>query len=473
MRGDTEFNELSVTGVDELNLHSVYMLGIGGIGMSALARYFLSEGKHVAGYDRTATPITQSLSKEGADIHFSESVDWIREKYTDRERLLVIYTPAIPDDHPELIFFRENNFKLFKRAEVLGMITREKQCLAVAGTHGKTTVSTMITHLFVTAGMSSSAILGGISKNYQTNAIIEKGSEWVITEADEYDRSFLQLNPATAVITSCDADHMDIYGSEPELKKAFGQFISRIEPGGTLLIKYGLEKEFKRRADLQCLTYSIDDSRADFYGKNIRLEESSYHFSVSIPGGFSFDLRNGYPGKINVENAVAVAAVGYLNDIPEDIIRRALETFTGVKRRFDIQVDKQDVVYIDDYAHHPKELEAFIQSVRDIYPDRSITGIFQPHLYSRTKDLAEGFASSLSNLDELILLDIYPAREKPIEGVTSGLIYEKVSGINKVMSNRDEIMKLLKERSPEVLLTMGAGDIDQLVEPIRLWINTR
>lgn len=456
-----------------MNLHNVYMLGIGGIGMSALARYFISEGKHVAGYDRTATPITQSLSREGADIHFFESPEWVKEKYTDIERLLVIYTPAIPDDHTELIFFRENNFKLFKRAEVLGMITREKKCLAVAGTHGKTTISTMIAHLFATADLSSSALLGGISRNYETNAIIRKDSEWVITEADEYDRSFLQLNPTTAVITSCDADHLDIYGSEKELKKAFGQFISRINPGGTLLIKYDLDLELPGRTDLQYLTYSMEDSRADFYAGNIRLEDRFYHFSVSMPGGLTLDLKNGYPGKINVENAVAMAAIGYLNDIDEDIIRRALETFTGVKRRFDIQVEKEDMVYIDDYAHHPKELEEFIHSVRAMYPHRSITGIFQPHLYSRTKDLAEGFAGSLSNLDELILLEIYPAREKPIEGVTSELIYNKVSTSHKVMCRKDEIMKLLKERNPEILLTMGAGDIDQLVEPIRLWINTR
>ena len=456
-----------------MNLHNVYMLGIGGIGMSALARYFISEGKHVAGYDRTATPITQSLSREGADIHFFESPEWVKEKYTDIERLLVIYTPAIPDDHAELIFFRENNFKLFKRAEVLGMITREKKCLAVAGTHGKTTISTMIAHLFATADLSSSALLGGISRNYETNAIIRKDSEWVITEADEYDRSFLQLNPTTAVITSCDADHLDIYGSEKELKKAFGQFISRINPGGTLLIKYDLDLELPGRTDLQYLTYSMEDSRADFYAGNIRLEDRFYHFSVSMPGGLTLDLKNGYPGKINVENAVAMAAIGYLNDIDEDIIRRALETFTGVKRRFDIQVEKEDMVYIDDYAHHPKELEEFIHSVRAMYPHRSITGIFQPHLYSRTKDLAEGFAGSLSNLDELILLEIYPAREKPIEGVTSELIYNKVSTSHKVMCRKDEIMKLLKERNPEILLTMGAGDIDQLVEPIRLWINTR
>jgi len=458
---------------NELNKDSVYMLGIGGIGMSALARYFISEGKHVAGYDRTATPITQSLSKEGADIHFHESVELIKENYADRERLLVIYTPAIPDDHAEFIYFRENDFKLYKRAEVLGMITRKKQCLAVAGTHGKTTVSTMITHLFATADFSFSALLGGISKNYETNAIIRKDSEWVITEADEYDRSFLQLNPATAVITSCDADHLDIYGSKSELNKAFGHFISRINTGGTLLIKYGLDLDISGRADLQYLTYSMDDSRADFYAENIRLEDRFYHFSVSMPGGLSLDLKNGYPGRINVENAVAVAAVGYLNDIDEVIIGRALETFTGVKRRFDIRVEKEKVVYIDDYAHHPKELEAFIQSVRAMYPHRLITGIFQPHLYSRTKDFAEGFAGSLSSLDELILLDIYPAREQPIKGVTSELIYKKVSVGNKVMCKKDELMKLLKERSPEVLLTMGAGDIDQLVEQIRLWINTR
>ncbi len=459
--------------MNELKPHNVYLLGIGGIGMSALARYFISGGKRVAGYDRTATQITQSLSREGADIHFSESPGWIKEKYADSEQLLVIYTPAIPDDHAELVYFRENNFKLFKRSEVLGMITRDKKCLAVAGTHGKTTVSTMIAHLFITAEMDSSALLGGISRNYETNAIIRKDSEWMITEADEYDRSFLQLTPTVAVITSCDADHMDTYGSEEELKKAFLRFINSIKPGGTLLIRYGVDLELPERTDLHCMTYSMEDSRADFYAGNIRLEGRFYHFSVSLPGGLTIDLKNGYPGKINVENAVAMAAVGYLNDIDEELIYRALDTFTGVKRRFDIRIEKKGVVYIDDYAHHPKELEAFIQSVREMYPGRSITGIFQPHLYSRTKDLAEGFAGSLSNLDELILLDIYPAREKPAEGITSELIYKKVSVNQKVMCRKDEIMNLLKERDPDVLLTMGAGDIDQLVEPIRLWINTR
>jgi UDP-N-acetylmuramate--alanine ligase len=353
------------------------------------------------------------------------------------------------------------------------MITREKQCIAVAGTHGKTTVSTMINHLFTVAGLSSSALLGGISKNYETNAIINKDSEWVITEADEYDRSFLQLNPAMAVITACDADHLDIYGTAGELRKAFEEFIKRIRPGGTLLIKYGLDLDLSGRDDLKFLSYSMDDDRADFYAQDIRLEDRYYHFAVSSPGGFSYYLRNGYPGLINVENAVAVAAVGYLNDLDQKVVREALETFTGVERRFDIRVEKKDVVYIDDYAHHPRELEAFIGSVRELYPDRKITGVFQPHLYSRTKDLADEFADSLSGLDELILLDIYPAREKPVEGVTSRLIYDKIADSNKMMCTKEELLSILKKRSPEVLLTIGAGDIDQLVEPVRLWINSR
>ena len=441
--------------------------------MSALARYFLAEGKQVAGYDRTASPVTQSLSGEGAEIHFSESVGRIRETYPCREKLLVIYTPAIPADHSELVYFRENGFTVYKRAEILGMITREMKCIAVAGTHGKTTVSAMITHLFATAGMPFSALLGGISRNYGTNAVLHANSEWMITEADEFDRSFLHLTPATAVITSCDADHLDIYGNEAALKEAFVQFINRIPRGGNLVVKYGLELDLPAGGDMRVMTYSVNDDRADFYARDIRLEERFYHYSVSVPGGNIFELKNGYPGLVNVENAVAAAVVGYLHDLDEGSIRIALETFSGVQRRFDIRTETENLVYIDDYAHHPREIEAFIRSVREMYPQRSITGVFQPHLYSRTRDLADGFATSLSELDELILLDIYPAREEPVEGITSELIFEKVRSGQKSRCRKEDLMDLLKERNPEVLLTMGAGDIDQLVEPIRLWIKTR
>ena len=375
------------------------------------------------------------------------------------------YTPAIPDDHPELEFLRREGYRIIKRAQLLGILTEGLKCIAVAGTHGKTTVSTMLTHLLVTAGIPCNAFLGGISKNYRSNGIFMEGKGWFILEADEFDRSFLNLHPDIAIITSCDPDHLDIYGNETELKKAFCLFISQIREGGTLVHRIPLGLDCQHEMGLEIHTYSMQEE-ADYRAMHIRSERDHTLFDVETPSGILKDIHLGVPGRINVENALAAVSLSRKLGLEDSILKEALSTFRGVSRRFDVRIQREDMVYIDDYAHHPGELMACIDSVRNMYPGRKITGVFQPHLYSRTKDFAAGFASSLQNLDELILLDIYPAREEPIPGITSGTIFDKIRMENKVLIEKENLMDVLQGRKPEVLLTLGAGDIDRYVEPI-------
>ncbi|MFZ4522125.1 MAG: UDP-N-acetylmuramate--L-alanine ligase [Bacteroidales bacterium] len=452
---------------------SVYLLGIGGIGMSALARYFSLMGASVSGYDKTQTPLTDEMIREGMKIHFTEDIGQLPANPG-----LVIYTPAIPEEHAEFRYFREHGIPMKKRAEVLGMISRDYLTIAVAGTHGKTTTSTMIAHILRTAEADMMAFLGGISKNYQTNFLarpaqpIESGKQseaallpWCVVEADEYDRSFLQLTPHIAVITSADEDHLDIYHNYEELKRAFSRFTSKIGPGGSLIMKAGTPVKPINRTNYDVTDYAIS-AGAHYHADNIRVEDGLFHFDFIHPAGTLCDLVLGVPGKFNLENAVAALAVGHLLGIGEEHLRTAMQTYKSVLRRLDFRVRNADRVYIDDYAHHPEELRASISAVRDLYPGKKITGVFQPHLYSRTRDLADGFARSLELLDELILLEIYPAREEPIEGVTSQMLLDRVNLKFKKLVQKEDLLQEIRNGRPQVLLTLGAGDIDRFVEPI-------
>ncbi|PKQ67114.1 UDP-N-acetylmuramate--L-alanine ligase [Labilibaculum manganireducens] len=450
------------------NYKNIYFIGIGGIGMSAIARYFNSIGKNVFGYDRMATQLTAELTAEGIGITFQEDVDQIPARYQSKYDTLVVYTPAIPANHPQLIYFQQQQFEIMKRSQVLGLLSDNLNGIGIAGTHGKTTVSTITAHIFKTSALDCNAFLGGISRNYQSNLLLSKTSPWMILEADEFDRSFLQLHPQLAVVTSMDADHLDIYGNKNELEKSFQAFVYQIKEGGILVYKKGLILTHDK---LSAYTYSLEE-KADFYAENIKLVEGFYQFDLVYPDGIIKDLLFSYPGKINVENAIAASAMALLCGVEADELRKALSTFKGVRRRFDYQIRNEKIVFIDDYAHHPKELWESISSVRELYPEKNITGIFQPHLYSRTRDFAEGFAASLNLLDEVILLDIYPARELPIEGVSSEIILKNLKVPAKLCSKGD-LIELLREKEFEVLLTLGAGDIDKLVEPIKNLICER
>jgi len=452
------------------DIHNVYFLGIGGVGMSAIARYFKTLGKNVAGYDRVSKPLTNELMKEGIDIHFDDNIDQIPYDYRDNVYTLVVYTPAIPNDLSELNFFRANGFAIKKRSEVLGMISRDKRCIAVAGTHGKTTITTMIAHLMRQSRMGCNAFLGGISKNYKTNYLFDKESKYVVVEADEFDRSFLKLNPQKAIITAVDADHLDIYFDEFDLKDTFKQFTTQINSGGKLLIKKGLDFEVPPREDIEIYTYSIQDE-SDFRAENIHIENGLYVFDFVGLNGKIQNLKLGLPGLLNVENAIAAIAMASMSGVHNDEIFNSLEKFCGIERRFDYQIHRKGLIYIDDYAHHPEELKASISSAKALFPNKRITGIFQPHLYTRTRDFATGFAESLDLLDEIILLDIYPAREEPIPGITSEIIFNKIENNNKTLCKRDDVLQILKDKKPEVLMTLGAGDIDELVEPIKKMFN--
>lgn len=433
--------------------------------MSALARYFNEMGKSVAGYDKTSSALTDKLINEGIDIHFNDTVNDIPLSFREHEGTLVVYTPAIPDDHCELNFFRKNAFVMLKRAEVLGLITRDKKTIAVAGTHGKTTISTMIAWIMSHTEDSCNAFLGGISKNFKSNLVWDEKSEWVIAEADEYDRSFLHLYPRVAVVSAIDADHLDIYGDMEALHKSFGDFVSQIRDDGFLVIKKGLPLN-RQALNLRRFTYSLKED-ADYQAFNIKLEHAVYTFDVKTPSGIIKSVSLDHPGLINVENAIAAIAVTHQLDCDEGIIRDSLAVFSGNQRRFDYVLKTDKLVYIDDYAHHPREIEATLMSVKELYPGKRITGVFQPHLYTRTRDLAIDFAHSLSLLDELILLEIYPAREQPIKGVSSDSILRHVSIKNKMICGKSELVDVLKQKQPEVLVTMGAGDIDRYVEPIK------
>ena len=452
--------------MNNLSYKNIYFLGIGGIGMSALARYFHMLGKNIHGYDRTPTRLTDELRSEGIKIHFEDNTAQIPELFLVREETLVIYTPAIPRNHNELNYFRRNGYDILKRSEILGLISKEKTGLAVAGTHGKTTVSTMLAHLLHESGEGCSAFLGGISKNYNTNFLYSETSPIVVLEADEYDRSFLQLSPWLAIVTAIDPDHLDIYGDYESMKKAFEEFLKKVKPGGVILFNNAIPFRLQVPCDVKIYSYT-GEGQADYCAFNLKVADGGYHFDIMTPEGILKDFAIHLPGKINVENSVAaISACLQAGYEPADI-RKALASFSGVRRRFDFQIKEAGFVYVDDYAHHPRELEAVIQSMREVYPGRHLTGIFQPHLYSRTRDLAEGFAGSLDLLDRVYLLDIYPAREEPIEGITSSIIFEKMKLKDKHMVTGEEVINKLEKKDLEVLLTLGAGDIDKLVVPLK------
>lgn len=452
---------------------NIYFIGIGGIGMSALARYFNQLGKHVAGYDRTETELTRQLVSEGIAVHYTDEVDFIdKQVIANKEQSAIVYTPAVPADSKQLNYFRENGYTLYKRAEILGLITHETYTIAVGGTHGKTTTSCMVTHLLRHAGLGCGAFLGGISANFNSNFVLPDANAKkaiTVTEADEFDRSFLHLSPNIAVITSMDADHLDIYGQHSSLLESFHLFAQKIKPGGTLYLRYG--QPFI--GDVQGVTlhtYGMD-AGADYYANNVTINNGNYYFDLITPQKEIKNLQLGMPGLHNVDNAVAASAIALQMGVTDEKLREGLATFKGVKRRFEYIINTPNFVFIDDYAHHPTELEACINSARQLYPAKKITGIFQPHLYSRTRDFAEGFARSLSLLDEVILLDIYPARELPIPGITSQLLFDAISIPNKTICTKAELMAIMQTKQPEVLITLGAGDIDQFVKPLKQVYN--
>lgn len=438
---------------------NVYFIGIGGIGMSAIARYYNHAGYNVSGYDKTPSSLTDELVKEGIAIHFSPDIEAIPK---DIENTLVIYTPAVPADMEEMVFIFEKGYKIIKRSRALGEIASEKKCLAISGTHGKTTTSTMLAHIIQSSGEGATSFLGGISKNYGTNLLLSE-SDILVAEADEFDRSFLQLKPAIAAVTSMDADHLDIYNDTRTLRQAFVEFASGVSE--SLVVKKGLEKHFSG-ISARCYTYSYDNG-GDFYPYDITMDKNNrIVFSLYLNGESIEGCTVGVPGKVNVENAVAAAAVAYLHGTSAENIKRALKTFCGVKRRFDIRFEKNGILYIDDYAHHPEELAASISSIKGIYPSRKLCAVFQPHLFSRTKDFYKEFAQSLSKADSVILLPIYPAREEPIPGVNSEMILERITCPDAKVIQKNELIEEIKRKELDILVTFGAGDIDRLVEPI-------
>ncbi len=448
---------------------NVYFLGIGGIGMSALARFFNKMGKEVAGYDKVSTPLTQTLESEGISIHYVDDSSKIEDKYLSKDETLIVYTPAIPASHGEWNYFKNAGFNILKRAEVLGLISKASKTLAVAGTHGKTTISTMTAHLLNESSIKANGFLGGISKNFNSNLVLADNTEIVVTEADEFDRSFLQLYPHKALISSMDADHLDIYGAKEQLEESFFEFINQIEDGGVLVQKLGLPHPNKE--SIKRFTYSVDNIESDFFASDIKLNIDTYQFNLNTPQGLFENLELGVPGLVNLENAVGASALAILSGVKGQELRTGLKTYQGVKRRFDYRIKNKKLIYIDDYAHHPEELKATISSVRAIYPNHKISGIFQPHLYSRTQDFANDFAISLSLLDELFLMDIYPAREQPIEGVDSSIIFDKVKIKDKYLCNKENLISFIQNREFDILLTLGAGDIDQFVPQIERLLN--
>ncbi|WP_099463701.1 UDP-N-acetylmuramate--L-alanine ligase [Parabacteroides provencensis] len=447
---------------------AVYFVGAGGIGMSALIRYFLSKGKFVAGYDKTPSALTEQLNKEGAAIHYEDNVDLIPEVCKSLSDTLVVYTPAVPESHTELVYFHTNGFEVVKRARVLGEVTNCSRGLCVAGTHGKTTTSSMTAHLLKQSQVDCNAFLGGILKNYNSNLMLSDKSDLTVIEADEFDRSFHWLTPYMAVITAADPDHLDIYGTPEAYRESFEKFTSLIRPDGILIMKKGISITPRLQKGVRLYTYSATDG-GDFHAENIRIGNGEIFFDFVAPDVRIADIQLGVPVKVNIENGIAAIALAWLNGVTADEIKKGMASFAGPVRRFDYHLKKDNIVLIDDYAHHPEELKASILSVKELYADKKVTGIFQPHLYTRTRDFAADFAASLSLLDELILLDIYPAREKPISGITSQVILDKVTISAKRLICKDELLDLIKseKESLEVVLMVGAGNIDRLVEPVK------
>ena len=443
-----------------------YFVGIGGIGMSAIARFFNDLGWNVAGYDKTETPLTKMLVTEGIDVHFDDLKGEIPAGFRDNEKCLVVFTPAIPNDLGELVFFRENDFTLYKRAEVLGMITRNSKAIGVAGTHGKTTTSSMLAYILDQSKLKCNAFLGGISTNFNSNYISSKESEYTIIEADEFDRSFLQLMPFSSILTSTDADHLDIYGEPDDLLAGFQNYVDLIDSNGILIrhINANVQTE-------NAVTYAIDKN-ADYIGSNLKFENGRFYFDMKTKDSTWKNIELGIAGIHNVENAIACIAMSIYLGISEPEIRQALASFQGVKRRFEYQINEASLVYIDDYAHHPTEIEALISSIRLLYPNKRITGIFQPHLYSRTRDFFSDFAEQLSRLDEVILLPIYPAREEPIEGITSDALLLAIQSANKLLLSPEGAIEHCSSRGSDVYLTIGAGDIDKIIDSIKNTLTT-
>ena len=442
----------------------VYMLGIGGIGMSALARYFNILEYTVAGYDKTPTALTDELIKEGIDIHFEDEVNIVASllKNAAADEVMVIYTPAIPKDHRGMNYLNEKGYALHKRSEILGMISRHMHCIAIAGTHGKTTTSSMVAHMLKDSGYSCNAFLGGITTNYNTNLLLDKNAKTIVVEADEFDRSFLKLFPDVAVITSMDADHLDIYGNKAEMEKSYNDFAAQVKSSGKVIAKTGLPVNLLTNL----VKYAVEE-KVDYFATNVRITNGVYTYDMHTPGGEIKDVVIGLPGRHNVENSVAAFAVGNILGIDEVKIKSALATFKGVKRRFEYILKTDEKILIDDYAHHPEELRACISSVKEMYPGKKVLGVFQPHLFTRTRDFANEFARSLELLDEVVLLEIYPARELPIEGVNAEMLLKLINKTGKKIISKQELPAYVKSRNADVVLTLGAGDIDKLVEPIK------
>ncbi len=444
---------------------SIYFIGAGGIGMSALERYFISKGYNVGGFDKTPSELTEKLIEEGVQIHYEDNIDTIPSCFKDPNTTLIVYTPAIPSDHTELTYFRTNGFEIHKRAQVLGFLTQSHKGLCVAGTHGKTTTSTMTAHLLHQSHIDCNAFLGGISKNYNTNYILSSKSDFVVIEADEFDRSFHWLRPYMSVITATDPDHLDIYGTKEEYLKSFENYTTLIKPGGALIIHKNLEMKPFVQDGVKIYQYSRNEG--DFHAENVRIGNGEIVFDFVTPTTTIKDIQLGVPIAINIENGVAAMALAWLNGVTDDEIRKGMKSFKGVDRRFDFKIKKDNIVFLSDYAHHPKEIEQCIKSVRELYPDKKIAAIFQPHLYTRTRDFYKEFANSLSLLDCVYLCDIYPAREKPIPGVTSQLIYDNLRpGIEKYLIHKEDILNVVKKGDFDVLISLGAGDIENYVPQI-------
>lgn len=447
------------------SIKSVYFIGAGGIGMSALVRYFLSKGKKVGGYDRTPSELTEKLIEEGADIHYEENIELIPEECKCKESTLVIFTPAIPQEHKELVFFIENGFEILKRAQVLGMITHTEKGLCVAGTHGKTTTSTMTAHLLHQSHVGCNAFLGGISKNYKTNLLLSETSEYVVIEADEFDRSFHWLTPFATVVTAVDSDHLDIYGTREAYLESFNKYTSLIIPDGYLIVKKGIELSPRVKEGVKIFTYGIGEG--DFRAENIRIGNGEIIFDYISPLGNINDIQLGVPVYVNIENGVAAMALAQIAGVTDEEIKKAMPTFGGVDRRFDFKIKEENLVFLSDYAHHPAEIKQSISSIKALYPGKKVTVVFQPHLYTRTRDFYKEFAASLSLADEVILLDIYPARELPIDGVTSQLIFDCLENkASSIMCKKEDLTDIIAKREIKILITLGAGDIDNMVPQI-------
>lgn len=448
------------------NIQRIYFLGIGGIGMSALARYFKHQGKIVSGYDKTPTSLTIELEKEGIQITYEDSLQTL-----DKEAQLVIFTPAIPKDHQQYNWYVQNHFNILKRAQVLGMVANTMFNISIAGSHGKTSTSSITAHILKTANKNVAAFLGGIAINYNSNFI--SGNEFAVAEADEFDRSFLNLEPNIALITSVDTDHLDIYGNLAAIEESFHQFCNKVRSNGVIISNSSVADRILNKS-VKNYKYSLTDKLTDYYTENLKVEKGAYTFDIVHPNGIIKDVKSYYGGKHNIENAIGAAAIALNIGVSEESIKNAIATFKGVKRRFETPIRNEKIVYIDDYAHHPRELDAVISAAKELYPTKKLTVIFQPHLYSRTRDLCDEFAASLSKVEELILLDIYPAREQPMEGVTSQIILDKVTIPNKSIVSKENLMNVLENKNDiEILLTVGAGNIDTKVQEIINLLNQK